>query len=74
MEEWAHLEAERQKMTTPAEFVRQVKQEVSKITWPSRAEAMRGTMVVIVASVVLAAFLVCVDFVFAAAVKAVIGG
>lgn len=61
-------------MTTPAEFVRQVKQEVSKITWPSKGEAMRGTIVVIVASIMLAVFLVCVDFVFAAAVGAVIGG
>ena len=61
-------------MTSPAEFVRQVKQEISKITWPSRGDTMRGTIVVIGASVVLAAFLVCVDFVFAAAVKAVIGG
>ena len=61
-------------MTTPAEFVRQVKQEVSKITWPSRGETMRGTIVVIGVSIIMAAFLVCVDFVFAAAVKAVVGG
>ena len=61
-------------MTSPAEFVRQVKQEISKITWPSRGDAMRGTIIVIAASVILAAFLVCVDFVFAAAVGAVIGG
>ena len=61
-------------MTTPAEFVRQVKQEVSKITWPSRTDTLRGTVVVIGASVLLAAFLVCVDFVFAAVVGAVIGG
>ena len=61
-------------MTSPAEFVRQVKQEISKITWPSKGEAARGTIIVIVASIALAAFLVCVDFVFAAAVGAVIGG
>ena len=60
-------------MTTPAEFVRQVKQEVSKITWPSRADAFRGTMVVIVASIVLATFLVVVDLVFAKAVGLIIG-
>ena len=61
-------------MTTPAEFVRQVKQEVSKITWPSRAETMRGTMVVIGASILLAIFLVCVDSVFAKGVGLIIGG
>ena len=61
-------------MTTPAEFVRQVKQEVSKITWPSRADAFRGTMVVIGASIVLALFLVVVDLVFAKSVGLIVGG
>ena len=61
-------------MTTPAQFVRQVKQEVSKITWPSRKDAFRGTLVVIGASIVLAVLLVFIDFVFATAVGAVVGG
>ena len=61
-------------MATPAEFVRQVKQEVSKITWPSRRDTVRGTFVVIAVSVMLAAFLVCVDLVFAKAVGLIIGG
>ena len=47
---------------------------MEKITWPSRTDTLRGTVVVIGASVLLAAFLVCVDFVFAAVVGAVIGG
>ncbi len=61
-------------MTTPAQFVRQVKQEVSKITWPSRKDAFRGTLVVIGASIILAVLLVFIDFVFATAVGAVVGG
>lgn len=61
-------------MTSPAQFIRQVKQEVSKITWPSRADAMRGTAMVIVVSVVLAAFLLCIDLFFARVVGFVIGG
>ncbi len=61
-------------MTSPAQFIRQVKQEVAKITWPSRAEAMRGTVTVIVVSVMLAAFLLCVDLLFARVVGFVIGG
>ena len=61
-------------MTSPAEFVRQVKQEISKITWPSRNDTLRGTLVVICASVVLAAFLVVVDLVFAKGVGLIIGG
>lgn len=60
--------------TSPAQFVRQVKQEISKITWPSRAVAMRGTVTVIIMSVTLATFLFVVDLVFAGMIKAVLGG
>ncbi len=61
-------------MTTPAQFIRQTKQEISKITWPTRAETLRGTFIVIVMSIVLALFLVLVDFVFAGVIGKVIGG
>lgn len=61
-------------MTSPAQFVRQVKQEVAKIAWPSRTDSVRGTFMVIVVSVVLAAFLLCVDLFFARVVGFVIGG
>ena len=61
-------------MTTPAEFVRQVKQEVSKITWPSGADARRGTIIVIAVSIMAAVFLMCVDFIFAKSVGFIIGG
>jgi len=60
--------------TTPAQFVRQVKQETSKVTWPSRAETLQGTVVVIVVSLILAAFLLAVDTVFAKLVKMIVGG
>ena len=60
--------------TTPAQFLRQVRQEVSKITWPTRAETMQGTIVVVVMSLILATFLLAVDTVFAKAVKIIVGG
>ena len=33
---------------SPAEFLRQVKQEVAKITWPTRQEAMQMSLFVII--------------------------
>ena len=60
--------------TSPAVFMRQVKQEISKITWPTRKEAMQGTVVVIVASIIIALFLLVVDSLFKYAVKLIIGG
>ena len=60
--------------TTLAQFVRQVKQEVGKITWPTRSETLQGTVVVVVMSVVLAAFLLAVDSVLAWGMRLIIGG
>ena len=50
---------------SPALFVRQVKQEASKITWPSRGETTQGTTMVIILCAVLALFLFIIDSVFA---------
>ena len=55
--------------TTPAQFVRQVKQEVAKITWPTRAEIVQGTVSVAIMSIVIAAFLFVIDMIFASAIK-----
>ncbi|MBO7257527.1 MAG: preprotein translocase subunit SecE [Alphaproteobacteria bacterium] len=59
--------------TSPAQFVRQFKQEVSKITWPTRSETIQGTITVIVMSVVLAAFLFLIDLIFAYAIRLIVG-
>ncbi len=40
--------------TSPATFLRQVKQEISKITWPTRRETVQATIVVMVMCVFLA--------------------
>lgn len=59
--------------TSPAQFVRQVKQEISKITWPTRSETVQGTITVIVMSVVLACFLFLIDLIFAYAIRLIVG-
>ena len=59
--------------TTPAQFVRQVKQEVAKITWPTRQEALQGAVTVIVMSVVIAFFLFLIDMIFAYVIRLIIG-
>ncbi len=60
--------------TSPAQFVRQVKQEIAKITWPTRGETMHGTVIVIVMSVLVALFLFVVDLIFAGLIRMVLGG
>lgn len=58
---------------SPAEFVRQVRQETSKVTWPSRKETMITTGMVFVMSVVAALFFLGADFVISNLVKLVLG-
>lgn len=59
--------------TTPALFFRQVKQEMSKVTWPSRKEAMTGTLMVVVLSSLAAVFFFAVDWVFASIMAMILG-
>jgi len=58
---------------SPIQFFRQVRQEVKKITWPSKKEVSQVTMVVLVIVVLAAVFFFVVDVVLAAAVKVVLG-
>jgi len=47
--------------TSPGEFIRQVRQEASKVTWPSRKETGVTTGMVFVMVTVVALFFLLVD-------------
>ena len=47
--------------TSPAEFVRQVRQEVSKVVWPTRKEATITTIMVFIMAAVMSVFFLGVD-------------
>jgi len=59
--------------TKPIEFLRQVRQEVSKVTWPSRRETITSTIMVIIMVVFMALFFFLVDQVLSLGVRAVLG-
>jgi len=59
--------------TTPAEFIQQVRQEVARVTWPSRKETMVTTAMVFVMVFIAAAFFFLVDQIFSAAVRLLFG-
>ncbi|MBW2109554.1 MAG: preprotein translocase subunit SecE [Deltaproteobacteria bacterium] len=44
-----------------AQFLREVKIELKKVTWPSKKEAMASTVVVIILVMIVSAFLGLVD-------------
>ena len=58
----------------PAQFVRQVRQEVSKVTWPSRRETGITTVMVFAMMFLAAIFFLLVDQVFSWGVKLILGG
>ena len=59
--------------TTPTEFAQQVRQELSRVSWPSRKETMVTTAMVFVMVFIAAAFFFVVDQVMAYGVRVVFG-
>ena len=59
--------------TNPAQFVQQVRQEVSKVTWPTRKETTVTTAMVLVMVVLAALFFLLVDQVLAFGVRLILG-
>jgi preprotein translocase subunit SecE len=57
----------------PLQFIQEVRQEVSKVTWPSRKETIITTMAVLVMVVISALFFMIADQVLGWAVSLVLG-
>ncbi|MDE2230402.1 MAG: preprotein translocase subunit SecE [Alphaproteobacteria bacterium] len=58
---------------TPLEFLRQVRQEVSRVTWPSRKETGVTTAMVFAMVIAAALFFFIVDQIIAMGVRVVLG-
>jgi preprotein translocase subunit SecE len=59
--------------TSPAQFVRQVRQEISRISWATRRETVTATITVLVMATIAAVFFVLVDLVLSNVVQLVLG-
>jgi len=57
----------------PAQFIQEVRQEASKVTWPSRKETMISTGMVFLMVILAAVFFFIVDQVLAFGVRLVFG-
>ena len=51
-------------MQNPIHFLRGVKQEILKITWPTRKETIMGSLTVIAMAVVASLFFLLLDQIF----------
>ena len=59
--------------TNPGEFVRQVRQEASKVTWPTRKETGVTTVMVFIMVTLAAIFFFGVDQILSFGVRQVLG-
>jgi preprotein translocase subunit SecE len=59
--------------SSPLRFYRQVRQEVAKVTWPSRKETIITTIMVFIFVVVASFFFLLVDQVIGYAIRFVLG-
>ena len=60
-------------MASPGAFIRQVRQEASKVTWPTRKETGITTMMVFIMVVLAAIFFFVVDQILGFAVRFILG-
>lgn len=58
---------------SPAQFLREVRQEMSRVTWPSRKETLYTTASVLAMSAVAAIFFFLVDQIISFAIRLILG-
>lgn len=56
----------------PVQFLKEVRTELSKVTWPNRATVVKLTLVVIGVSVAVAIYLGGLDYIFAKAIESLL--
>ena len=59
--------------TNPAQFVRQVRQEINRITWASRRETMFASISVLVMALIASLFFLLVDLMLSSVVEFLLG-
>jgi preprotein translocase subunit SecE len=59
--------------TSPAQFVREVRQEMAKVTWPTRKELAVTTVSVFAMAIAMALFFFVVDQIIAWVVQVILG-
>ncbi|MFV3073939.1 preprotein translocase subunit SecE [Niveispirillum fermenti] len=59
--------------TNPAEFLREVRREVAKVTWPTRKETLVSTGMVFVMVTLAALFFLVVDQIIGFGIRLILG-
>ena len=54
----------REPRTSPAQFIREVRAELRKVAWPSRAEVINYSIIVLITVVILTTYIALLDWGF----------
>ena len=57
----------------PAKFIREVRTEIGKVSWPTRKETVVSTAMVLILALVAALFFLAVDSIFANLIGWILG-
>lgn len=60
-------------MASPVEFIKQVRTEVKKVTWPTRAETMQSAIAVFIMVVIASLFLFGADQLISLVIRKILG-
>jgi preprotein translocase subunit SecE len=50
--------------SSPTKFLKEVKAELKKVVWPSRKEVVKLTIIVVIVSIIIGAYIGVLDFIF----------
>ena len=60
-------------MISPITYLKQTRDEMAKVVWPTRADVFRLTMIVLFVSVIVGLYIGALDYVFTLATEFIIG-
>ena len=60
------------KKTSPAQFVRQVRQEILKVTWPEKKDTFTSAAIVIILIILFSLFFLLTDQIWSFSIKKII--
>ncbi len=68
-----HPHSLRKMAKSPAQFVREVRQEIRRVVWPTRREVLLSTVMVLLLATFVAIFLTLTDQLVSTAIQYIIG-
>ncbi|MDP3726788.1 MAG: preprotein translocase subunit SecE [bacterium] len=59
-------------MVLPTTFLKETREELKKVTWPTQSEVIRLTVIVILVSLLVGLFIGALDFIFTKTMETII--